>query len=492
MTRISTDVVAACLLAPALLLGAGDAAAQEGGEAGEAVFSDTIARHLSLDEAVRIALRRNPEMERGRASVNMAQYDRLTAQGSFLPDLSLGYGYSNASTGRLDPTGQTITRTSYTLQLGGSVTLFDGFRRFRQLRSSRLQVEAERAGYRERRFEVIRRVKQAYYDAVANRELVSVERERVERQQDQLEFVRRQVEAGRATRTDRLRSEVELNNARLALLNARNDARASRYRLAQELGAEGRVAPARDSSLAPDTLRYGRSEVMRIALESGPALEAAEAQVRAARSEAEATRSTFLPSLSLQGGYAWQNTDFPPENRSWSLALQGSLPLFDGFEREAQVFRAEARMEMARADRTAEELALRTELNGAFSQVEAARAGMELARTNVELARETLDVTRERYRLGLASILDLQTAQIDLQEAQVELIRRRFDHRMGVARLEALAGRSLTEPVAGEEAFSPRGDAAERDRAPPSARGDGGGDGGAASRTTGGDPGGDP
>lgn len=477
MTRISTDVTAACLLAAALLLAAGDGTAQEDRGPGEAVFSDTTARHLSLDEAVRIALRRNPNLDQGRASVNLAQYDRLTAQGSFLPNLNLGYGYSNASTGRLDPTGQTITRTSYTLQLGGSMTLFDGFRRFRQLRSSRLQVEAERAGYRETRFDVMRRVKQAYYDAVANRELVSVERDRVERQQDQLDFVREQVEAGRATRTDRLRSEVELNNARLALLNARNDARASRYRLAQELGTEGRVAPARDSSLAPDTLRYGRSQVMRMALQAGPSLEAAEAEVRAARSEAEATKSTFLPSLSLQGGYAWQNTGFPPENRSWSLSVQGSLPLFDGFQREAQVFRAEARMEMARASRTAAELALRTELDAAFSQVEAARAGIELARTNVELARETLDVTRERYRLGLASILDLQTAQIDLQEAQVELIQRRFDHRMGVARLEALAGRALTGPIEAGNALTPP-EASPGRGAGGSAAAGGGGDGG--------------
>jgi len=443
MTRITTALVPACLLAAALLVPAADAAAQQEGAVGQAVFSDTTARRLSLDEALRIALRRNPSLEQSRANLNLAQYDRLTARGSFLPSLDLGYGYSNASTGRLDPTGQTITRTSYTLQVGGSLTLFDGLRRFRQLRSSRLQVQAERAGFRESRFDVIRRVKQAYYDAVANRELVAVEADRVERQRDQLQFVREQVKAGRATRTDRLRSEVELNNARLALINARNDSRASRYRLAEALGSEGRVAPSRDSTLAPDSLRYERSEVMRMALETGPSLEAAEAEVEAARAEAEAAKSSYLPSLSLQGGYAWQNTEFPPQNRSWSLSLQGSLPLFDGFEREARAFRAEARMEMARARRTAEELALRTEVDAAYSRVEAARAGLQLARTNVELARENLEVTRERYRLGLASILDLQAAQIDLEEAQVELVQRRFDHRMGVAQLEALAGREL-------------------------------------------------
>jgi outer membrane protein TolC len=52
-------------------------------------------------------------------------------------------------------------------------------------------------------------------------------------------------------------------------------------------------------------------------------------------------------------------------------------------------------------------------------------------------------VTQERYRLGLATILDLQSAQITLLEGQVGLIRSRFDYQLGLARLEALLGTNL-------------------------------------------------
>jgi outer membrane protein TolC len=61
----------------------------------------------------------------------------------------------------------------------------------------------------------------------------------------------------------------------------------------------------------------------------------------------------------------------------------------------------------------------------------------------VDLSREDLRVSQERYRLGLATILDLQSAQITLLEAEVNLIRAQFDYQLGLARLEALLGTDL-------------------------------------------------
>jgi len=75
--------------------------------------------------------------------------------------------------------------------------------------------------------------------------------------------------------------------------------------------------------------------------------------------------------------------------------------------------------------------------------IEAAQASIDLSDQSVELSREDLRVTQERYRLGLATILDLQTAQIAVEQAEVDLIRNRFSYQLGLARLEALLGSDL-------------------------------------------------
>ncbi len=411
-------------------VGAGAASAQQ-------------ARTVTLEEAVEIALHNNPSLTQSRADVDVAEYDKLNAWGEFLPDVSLGYGYSNASTARLDPTQQSLTRTSYTLQLGASLEILDGFRRFSGLTSARRSLEAERADHRRQRYRTMLDVKRAFYDAVARSELVRVEEDRVARQEDQLEFVRQQLDLGRANRSDLLRSRVDLNNARLALLNAENEARAATFRLAQVMGVRERVAPVEEATLAVDTLPYDRDRLMTMALETGPRVASARAASEAAEARVDASRSSYLPNLTFQGGWAWQNDGFPPENRSWSIALQGSYPLFNGFQRESRLWQARARAEAARANEVAAELALRAEVDEAYSQVQSARAAVEIAEQSVELSREDLRVSRERYELGLADILDLQTAQITLRQAEVDLVQRRFDHRIGIATLESLVGRSL-------------------------------------------------
>lgn len=402
-------------------------------------------RRVGLDEAVDVALANSPALTRSRSAVNRARYDRTDAFGNFLPDLSLGYSFSDASTGRLDPTGQSIVTTSWTMQLTGQLDLFDGLRRFSTLETTGRELGAERARHRRTRYETILSVTRAFYDAVARREVVRVEQDRVERQQDQLEFVEQQVEVGQATRSDLLRSRRDLNNAKLQVLNAENRARAATFELARAMGVRERVAPVEEATLSVEPLDIRRDELMRRALAQGPDVQSARAAVEAAEARISTARSAYLPSLALQGGWAWQDAEFPPRDRSWQLRLQGSLPLFNGFQRENDVYRARARANAARAEERAAELQLRADVDDAFSQVESAMAGVDLAEQSVELSREDLRVTRERYRLGLATILDLQTAQIALAEAEVELVQRRFDYRVGLARLESLVGAELAD-----------------------------------------------
>lgn len=402
-------------------------------------------RHLQLDEAVQMALRQSPVLDQAAADLRVSQVGRTSALGSFLPDISVGYGYSNSSTGRLDPTGQAITRSSYSTNISGSLQLFDGLRRFHDLEGANRSLSAREALYEQRRYEAILDVKTAFYDAVAARERIRVERARVERQEEQLDFVRQQIALGRVTRSDSLRSRVDLNDARVALLNARNDARGAEMRLAQVIGTDSRVAPAEEAALSADTLRWSREELVRLARERSPRVRNARLSAEATDADVSSARSAYLPSLSLQGGYDWQSEVFPPENRSWSLRLTGSIPIFNGLQRETSVARAEAQSSAARAAVRSEELAIRSDVDDAYSQLETALAGLRLAEESVELTREDLRVSEQRYRLGAATILDLQAAQIALQEAQVDVIRRQFDYRVGLARLESLLGTTLDE-----------------------------------------------
>lgn len=428
------------VLLPGLLL----AAASPRATAGQVQASDNV-RQVTVDEAVEIALRRNPLLLQAYSSIEMAEHNRLSAIGQLLPAVNMSFGYSNSSTGRLDALSQGIVATSYSTQINAGYTLFNGWSRFTDLKGARLGVVEQNARYRETEFQVIQAVKQAYAANVAARELVGVEERRVQRQADQLEFVRQQLELGRATRSDSLRSQVDLNNAQLALLNAQNLARTRTFELTEVIGSETLVAPTVEAELAVTAIPFTRDELFAIADVSAPGLQAASVAVEAAEAAVSSARSSYLPSVTLGAGYGWANQEFPPSNRSWSLSLRGSYPLFNGFQRETQLFRARASADQARQSERAARLNLSSLLDARYATAQSALAVVDFAAQNVELSEESLRVVQERYQLGLATILELQDAQITLTQAEVDLVRGRFDYDVAVAGIEALLGRRLDE-----------------------------------------------
>ncbi len=428
------------VLLPAVLL-----AAVSPGMAEAQVQASDNARQITVDEAVEIALRRNPGLLQAFSAIEMAEHNRLSAYGALLPGVSASFSYSNSSTGRLDALNQGFAATSYSTRINAGYTLFDGWGRFSNLKSARLGVVEQNARYREAEFQVMQAVKQAYAAAVATRDLVAVEERRVQRQADQLEFVRQQLELGRATRSDSLRSQVDLNNAQLALLNARNNARTRTFELTEVIGSETLVGPTAEAALAVTEIPFTRDELFAIADVSAPGLQAASVAVEAAEAAVSGARSSYLPTISLNGGYGWANQEFPPSNRSWSIGLTGSYPLFNGFQRETQVFRAQATADQARQAERAARLNLSSLLDARYATAQSALAGVDLAEQNVELSEESLRVVQERYQLGLATILELQDAQITFTQSEIDLVSRRFDYEAAVATIEALLGRRLDQ-----------------------------------------------
>lgn len=397
---------------------------------------------MTLEEAVAAALERSPDIGLAEAGLEQAEASRLSAWGGYLPSAIARYNFRHSDTGRIDPTGQTIVRTNHSVTLSADYDLFTGFRRNNELRAAGLELDAERASFVQSEYSAVLDVKTAYFQAVAAVALVRVEAARVERQRDQLGFVERRIALGRATRSDSLRSLVDLNNARLALLTAENDSRQSTYTLAEAVGVDRPVVPTETRfDLGP--VQIDREAALALVRESSPAVAASRASALAAEASAAAARSAWYPSLSVGADQSWQDDQFFPGDDSWSVSASLSYPLFNGFQRESSIQRASAQADAAEASLRATLLSTLAAVDAAYGQVEAARDGVDLADETVDLAREDLRVTEERYRVGLATILDLQASQIALRQAEVDLIQRRFDYAIGVARLEALLGRTF-------------------------------------------------
>jgi TolC family type I secretion outer membrane protein len=402
-------------------------------------------RTATLDEAVTSALQANPNVVQARGQLDVAGASRREAFGNWLPTINGTSGWSRNSSSRFDQaTQRTVSgaSNSYSAGFNASLELFDGFRRVALNRVAAADVESADASLVNQQFQVTLQTKQTFFTALAADELVRVAETRIQRADEQLKIAKDKLAAGSATRSDTLRARVELGNAQLQLLNAQTQRATAEADLARLMGIDGAVRATSDPNLfAP--LELDTAQLREEALQASPLVGQAVADARAADAQIGVSRAQYFPSVTASFNNSWAGAAVSNLNNTWSLRLNLSWPLFNGFRRESNYASAAASQDAARARADDARRQVNADLTQYLAAIAAASARVEIAEASRAAADEDLRVLRERYRLGAATILDVLTSQVNLDQAEVDMVQARLDFLVARAQIEALIGREL-------------------------------------------------
>lgn len=400
---------------------------------------------VTLDQAIELALQVQPAMVQARGQLTSAAAAQRQAVGNWLPNISAGSGYSANSTTRFDEATQRIvagSSESYSANLSGSIVVFDGLSRLYDNKAANADATAAQATLVNQRFQVTLQTKQAFFNALAADELVRVSETRIDRAMEQLKVAKEKLAAGTATRSDTLRSAVEVGNARLQKLTAETQLATAEANLARLIGVEGTVQAIREDRLLAVT-EIDTTTLRAEALAQSPAVYQADAQARAARAQYNASFGQYLPRVTASYSRSWAGSEFLNWNASWSARISASWPLFNGFTRELNRTRSAVARDNARAQAEDTRRQVNAQLTQQLAGLAAAQTRLEIALASRAASDEDLRVQQERYRLGAATILDVLTSQINLDQAEVDVIQARLDYLVAKAQIEAIVGREL-------------------------------------------------
>jgi outer membrane protein len=408
-------------------------------------------RPITLDEAVRLAQRNNPAAVQARNALRTTSAAVRTAISQYIPSLSVSGSGSKAGgetffQGKLVP--YSGVPWSFSRGYSANLELFDGGRRWFNLKSARANVDAADASETSQIYSVALQVKQQYFAVLAARESESAANRQLEQAAEQLKSSIAKVRAGAATKSDSLRGAIAVGNARLAQLTAQNNLRAANAALTRLTGASDVV-----TAMPADTADVGRIVLDSVELASlalqGPTVKQAEASLASAKAAKSAAKTPYLPTITSSYSLNGNNTAESFDWGSGSIARQTSLrfslnfPLFNNYTREQNIVTATVNEENATATLRDAKLAQQQSLVqylGAFRTAEE-RVGIQLA--SVAAAEEDLRVQQQRYALGASVLLDVLTSQTTLDQARAALIQARYDARIAKAQVEALVGRDL-------------------------------------------------
>ncbi|MGA2262782.1 MAG: TolC family protein [Acidobacteriota bacterium] len=421
---------------------------------------------LTLSDAVRLALERNPEVLVAREQLEELKGKITEVRADAYPQVTLqGYGLrlrdpsilNSASFDKLPdefrsalvPTsanlfdvGLTVTQPLYTAGKVGTAI--------------KLAVEGQRE--KEAALEAVRqrvafRVFQAFHDLLLAQANLEVVRETYWQREKHLEQVRSRFALGVATETDVLRSQVNLANTEPERIRAENTLRLARATLNNLIVADLDAPTQIEGNLAyrPWALPPA-AELQAQALEVRPEILVARRLVQEARLLGSLARADNKLRVDMEGRYGYNIRDpknlFNQDFNRWNITFNFKLPFYDGGRKAGQVVQADSRRRAAEQNLAQLENNVKLEIKAASDDLQSSAEAIAAARLNVSQAEKVLEMMQANYQYGAATTLDVFDSQTALTVARNAEINATYQYQVAKGRLRLAAGMPILD---GEE-----------------------------------------
>jgi TolC family type I secretion outer membrane protein len=411
--------------------------------------SPTAPLKLTLSEATALALRQQPTLRSAQGSLTAAQARVPQAKSAYYPRVDLQAGVQTSEVKSSSTDKRTRSESTFATLLGRQLIYDFG--------KTAALVDEARAGSRVASGElervrdlVVQNVRQAYFNLLQARRLVGVADAALARSELNLRSAQGFFDVGTKPKSDVTRAEVEVANARVDVIRARNLVRLTETSLANALGLEATVPIEIDDILTYEPVTLDSTQLLAEALGNRPELRQAQARLDGARAQLSGAKARYLPDLTVNGSAGMASDDAVVSTDGvagvtfgdqWSIAGVLTWNLFEGFFTQARVKETQALVETARADYETAELQVRLEVEQSYIVVVEAAERYGATEKAVQSAQENLRLAQGRYDAGVGTILELTEAQLSLTNAEADSVRAVTDYRVGLAILDRVVGR---------------------------------------------------
>lgn len=411
---------------------------------------------LTLEQAIELAMKQNIDVELAELDLRAFQSRYRQVIGSAIPDLALTGTYTRNFKKPLAFFGGRKTEIGEKNSMQGGVeleqTLYSGGKLTAGLKATKLGVRAGEDSLRAAQAEVALAVKRAFYSVLLASATASIQEDNLRSAEEHLATIQERYKKGLDSDLVVLRQEVEVANAKPALIQARNLHELGLtlvkdllgldvdqpLALAGELGG-GQTAPPLYEAAA------------KAALERNPDYQASRKNAEAAFHLARVAAGDYRPQLSLFGNYLWtaQSPDLSPGSQERGESAAGGLrlrfPFFTGGETRERVRQARIDHERAREGMRKIERGVRVEVKRQWLGVKEAAERQLSQDKAIGQARRALEATEIRYKAGHASQLELNDATLALNRARTAHAQAQHDYQVALAALERVAGTKIEE-----------------------------------------------
>ena len=390
----------------------------------------------TLQTCLEYALENNIQVRQSRVGELSGLEDTELAKAQLFPSLSASVtqGFVNY------PSSDATENNSYSgnYNLNANWTLFDGGKRTKEIKKSKIQNEVDKLSTEETEDNIQIAIVQAYLQVMYAMESVKINENTVETAKAERDRAKELYKAGSISSVDLAQLESQYSTDKYQLVVAQTSLDNYKLQLKQLLELDimdeikldmPDIAEEHILTPLPD-----KKTIYMTALSVLPQIRSSELAYEMAELEKQQAKSSYWPTLSLSAGVGTghvSGTDYNFGNKIWknfneSIGLTISIPIFANRENKTAYNKARLALTTSQLDLLNSQKELLQTVESIYLDAVSAQSQYLSATERLSYIQQSFQLTEEQFFLGMKNTLEMLTEKNNLLTAQQEVLQAKY------------------------------------------------------------------
>jgi outer membrane protein len=416
---------------------------------------------LTMEKCIDMALANSPAIHIAQIQSQVADEVSRQANADMLPSLGFAGSYRRQSTvPELNVTKLLsflpipISNAPSAIELGTldvfdfrmSLTqpLFTGFQLSNRKKITQSNALAKKSDSERSRDELVYKVRTAYGQLLKAQRFAEIARTGQQQVEEHLRVVENFIKQGVATQEDRLRVQVKLSEAQVAVLQADNAVQITRSNLERTIGIPLPVSVNAQMPVPEKIQTKDISTSKQQAIANRNELHAMQFTIQSAESAVKMVRGGYLPSVAAFATYGYGKPGLNFVDKEWmdywTVGVGMEWNLWNWNKTSSLVQQAQLNASAAAAGLRELQMVVLTDVTMACLQVNEAVERIQLTGQLEQQATESFRIMQNKFNQGVSSNSDFLDAQLDLTRARLQKVQAEVDYTIALANYDRAVG----------------------------------------------------
>jgi len=384
---------------------------------------------LTFEEAKKIALDKNREMEISELEVKKAEIAMRESWASFYPTVSLQSSYTRLlSVPQFEmPMGDGSTQyislgypDNFRNSLEATFPVFTFGKRFAVKEIGEKSKEIQILQHETDKMNLIKDLITYYYGVVVAGEGLKIAEGAVERARDHLRTARIQYNQGRITKLDLLKAETDFNSGKTELLNAHNGLELAKSALNMILGFPLDTLVDVEGQVRFEIDTFDLDSLKDLALAKRPEIQIIKKTSELSNIGKSLQYLSFLPDIAFVGSFSYDKpVGFLNEwDNDMTATIAVSWPIFQGFSRTNAIQKYRYTVEQAVISEQIAKEGIKMEIKNLLLAYRLGKQKLILSEEQLKRAKEAYEMADKQYKAGYISALEYKDIELGYRSAE--------------------------------------------------------------------------